>query len=110
MAKIKCYSVRLSSLTDISEKAYRATAFDGSSAIIPKSMVMRMDYDVQKSDAYWIAAFILEKEDCKLQYSYKKEAWFDRETGDMLPTYTIEVHKPTKKEKLASNEIRSLKR
>lgn len=92
--KIKCYSVRLDSLTSISEKAYKATAFDGSTAIIPKSMVFGRDYEVQKSDAYWIAAFILEQKD--LQYSTKKEAWFDRDSGKMLPTYTIEKHIPKK--------------
>lgn len=37
--KVLCYSVRLSSLTSISEKAYKAVAFDGSEAIIPKSQV-----------------------------------------------------------------------
>ena len=78
MSKIKCYSVRLQSLTSISEKSYKATAFDGSTAFIPKSMVFNYDYEVQKSEAYWIAAFILEKEDCKLQYSSKKIKWFER--------------------------------
>jgi hypothetical protein len=78
MAKIKCYSVRLESLTSISEKSYKAIAFDGSTAFIPKSMVFGNDYEVQKSDAYWIAAFILEKEDCKLQYSTKKIKWIER--------------------------------
>jgi hypothetical protein len=76
--KIKCYSVRLESLTDFSEKSYKAVAFDGSTAFIPKSMVLGEDYEVQKSDAYWIAAFILEKDDCKLQYSSKKVKWFNR--------------------------------
>lgn len=38
--KVLCYSVRLSSLTSISEKAYKAVAFDGSEAIIPKSQVL----------------------------------------------------------------------
>jgi hypothetical protein len=78
MAKIKCYSVRLEMLTSISEKAYKATAFDGSTAIIPKSMVLAQDWEVQKSEAYWIAAFILEKEDCNLQFSLKKVKWFNR--------------------------------
>jgi len=78
MSKIKCYSVRLESLTSISEKASRATAFDGSTAIIPKSMVFGHDYEVQKSEAVWIAAFILEKEDCNLQFSNKKVRWFNR--------------------------------
>jgi hypothetical protein len=95
-AKIKCYSVRLDSLTSISEKAYKATAFDGSTAIIPKSMVMGKDYDVQKSDAYWISCWILEQKE--LQYSTKKEAWFDRDSGKMLPTYTVEKHVPAKVE------------
>jgi len=78
MSKIKCYSVRLESLISISEKSYKATAFDGSTAFIPKSMMFGDDYEVSKSDAYWIAAFILEKEDCKLQYSSKKVKWFER--------------------------------
>lgn len=76
--KTKCYSVRLESLVRISDKAYKATAFDGSEAILPKSMVFGNDSEVQKSDAYWIAAFILEKEDCQLQYSTKKVKWFNR--------------------------------
>jgi hypothetical protein len=76
MKKIKCYSVRLESLTSISEKAYKATAFNGSTAIIPKSMVFDYDYEVQKSCAVWIAAFILEKSD--LQHSNKKVRWFER--------------------------------
>lgn len=106
--KIKCYSVRLDSLTSISEKAYKATAFDGSTAIIPKSMVFGRDYEVQKSDAYWIAAFILEQKD--LQYSTKKEAWFDRDSGKMLPTYTIEKHVPAKVEAGEVQPLDELKR
>lgn len=94
--KTKCYSVRLQSLVSISGKAYKATAFDGSNDIIPASQVFGQDYDVQKSDAYWIAAWILEKK--SLQYSNKKEAWFDSESGRMLPTYTVEKHKPERVE------------
>ncbi|MEI7675744.1 MAG: hypothetical protein WCJ03_03100, partial [Bacteroidales bacterium] len=104
-----CYSVRLASLVGISAKAYKATAFDGSSAIIPKSQVKGTDYDVQKSEAYWIAAWFLEKEDVHLQCSYKKEAWFD-ENGNMLPTYHIEKHTPEKKNPLQSNQIDELAR
>ncbi|MGR4857886.1 hypothetical protein [Bacteroides pyogenes] len=77
---IKCYSVRLAELKPISEKAYKAVAFDGSSAIIPKSMVFDKDPEPQRSEAVWIAAFILEKEDCKLQYSRKKVRWFNFNT------------------------------
>lgn len=57
--KVLCYSVRLSSLTSISEKAYKAVAFDGSEAIIPKSQVLGQDYDVSKSEAYWISEWII---------------------------------------------------
>ncbi len=108
--KTKCYSVRLSSLVSISDKAYKATAFDGSTDIIPKSQVFGTDYDVQKSEAYWIAAWFLEKEDVKLQCSFKKEAWFDKETGDMLPTYHIEHHSPEKKQSLENNHIKQLEK
>jgi hypothetical protein len=76
--KVKCYSVRLESLVSISDKAFKAVAFDGSEAIIPKSMTFGFDNEVQKSDAYWIAAFILDKADCKLQFSRKKVMWFNR--------------------------------
>lgn len=95
--RTKCYSVRLQSLTDISPKAYRAVAFDGSTAIIPKSQIFGPDYDVCKSEAYWISAWILEQKE--LQYSTRKEAYFNSETGKMLPTYIISKHTPEKIDK-----------
>ena len=102
-----CYSVRLESLVRISDKAYKAMAFDGSSDIIPASQVFGMDYEVTKSDAYWISAWILEKK--SIQYSGKKQAWFD-ENGHQLPTYTIERHTPEKKLAKESNIIQEIKR
>lgn len=105
--KTLCYSVRLESLTRISEKAYKAASFDGSTDIIPASQVFGRDYEVMKSDAYWIAAWILQKKN--IQYSGKKQAWFD-EDGHQLPTYTIERHTPEKREAVTSNEINDLKR
>jgi len=105
--KTLCYSVRLESLVRISDKAFKATAFDGSSDIIPASQVFGRDYDVQKSDAWWISAWILCKK--SIQYSSKKQAWFDDE-GRQLPTITIERHTPEKKEAVTSNEINDLKR
>ena len=75
MRRTKCYSVRLQSLVSISDQAYKATAFDGSSDIIPKSQVYGPDYEVSKSAAYWIAAWILEKKN--IQYSTKKVMWFN---------------------------------
>ena len=102
-----CYSVRLESLVRISDKAFRATAFDGSTDVIPASQVMGRDYEVMKSDAWWISAWILEKK--SIQYSSKKQAWFD-ENGHMMPTYTIERHTPKKRDAIESNEINELKR
>ena len=102
-----CYSVRLESLVRISDKAFKATSFDGSSDIIPASQVFGRDYEVTKSEAYWISSWILEKK--SIQYSGKKQAWFD-ENGHQLPTYTIERHQPEKREAKENNEIKSLKR
>lgn len=102
-----CISVRLESLVRISDKAFKATAFDGSSDIIPASQVFGRDYEVTKSEAYWISAWILEKK--SIQYSGKKQAWFD-ENGHQLPTYTIERHQPEKREAKENNEIKSLKK
>ena len=104
--KTLCYSVRLESLVRISDKAFKATAFDGSSDIIPASQVFGVDYEVQKSDAYWISAWILEKK--SIQYSGKKQAWFD-ENGHMMPTYIIDRHTPDKLEPKESNIIDELK-
>lgn len=104
--KVKCYSVRLESLVSISDKAFKAVAFDGSEAIIPKSQVFGDDYDVSKSEAYWISAWILEKKE--LQYSGKKEAWFDTDTGRMLPIITYKKHIPRKLEKSNAEPDESL--
>ena len=103
-----CYSVRLSSLTKISEKCFKATAFDGSEALIPKSQVFGQDYSVQKSEAYWISEWILKQKD--LQYSGKKEAWFDSVTRKMMPTYKIEKHNPERVEPVQNNTIQELKK
>lgn len=94
--KTKVISVRLQSLIEISDRAYKATAFDGSTAIIPISQVFGQDDDVRKSDAYWISAWILEKKE--LQYSDKKVAWFNTETNCFEPNYIIEKHIPERKE------------
>ena len=105
--KVKCLSVRLESLVRISDKAYSARAYDGSEAIIPASQVFGLDSEVEKSDAYWISEWILKQK--SIQYSHKKEAWFDKDTGKLLPTFRIEKHKPTRMKPVESNEITSLK-
>lgn len=101
--KTKCYSVRLQSLVSISDKAYKATAFDGSTAILPKSQVFVADYDVQKSGAYWIAAFVLEQKE-GFQYSEKKIGWFNTDTHRIEPNITtiVEHHIP---ERIEPKEI-----
>lgn len=47
--KTKCYSVRLKSLIRISDKAYKAESFDGSTDIIPASQIFGIDSDVKKA-------------------------------------------------------------
>lgn len=73
----KCYSVRLSLFRSISSKCYLAVAFDGSEALIPASQYYGQDYSVQKSEAYWISEWILEKKE--LQYSTKKWTNFSKD-------------------------------
>ncbi|HAN19604.1 MAG: hypothetical protein A2X13_14810 [Bacteroidetes bacterium GWC2_33_15] len=92
--KTLCYSVRLESLVSISDKCFLARSFNGSEDLIPKSQVFGQDYSVQKSQAYWISAWILEKK--KLQYSSKKEAWFYNDSRKMAPQITITKHVPEK--------------
>lgn len=92
--KTKCYSVRLQSLVSISDKAYKALAFDGSEAIIPKLQVFGQDYDVQKSNAYWISSWILEQKD--LQFSNKKVGWWNPDKRRIEPNIVVEHHKPKK--------------
>jgi hypothetical protein len=106
--KTKVISVRLQSLVSVSDKAYKATAFDGSTAILPKSQVFGQDYDVQKSDAYWIAAFILEKSDCKIQYSNKKTAWYNQDIGRLEPNITVNIEKHVP-EKIENKEVEPIK-
>lgn len=108
--KTKCYSVRLQSLTSISNKCYKAKAFDGSEAFIPASQVFGQDYDVQKSESYWISAWILEKKD--LQYSTKKEGWFNPEKHIIEPKYEviIERHVPDRVEPICILPVQNLLR
>lgn len=96
----KCISVRLQALISISDKCYKALAFDGSEALIPKSQVYGRDLDVQKSEAYWISEWILSKVD--LQYSLKKWTLFTKE-GRNIGQIEFTHHIP---KKLDLNEIK----
>lgn len=103
----KAYSVRLKSLVSISDKAFKAVSFDGSTDILPKSVVFGPDFGVIKSNAYWIAAWILQKKD--IQYSSKKEAFFN-EKGVMVPSVTVETYIPDIMTPKTNNEIQELKK
>lgn len=114
MKKTKCYSVRLESLVRISPKAFKATAFDGSSDIIPASQVFGRDFEVEKSEAWWIAAWLLEKKN--LTYSRKKQAFFKTPVSNKQEkTVTkedtiIKTHRPDYVEAVENNIIESLKK
>lgn len=77
MANVLCYSVRLEALYRISDKAFKARYFNGNVDIIPASCVFGPDYEVQKSEAFWIAGWILPKK-C-ITYSTKKSKWFKKD-------------------------------
>ena len=70
--RVKCYSVRVESTRTISEKATAVRCFDGSEDVIPTSMIYGADYEVEKCEALWISAWILDRKN--LQYSAKKVA------------------------------------
>lgn len=89
----KCYSVRLQCLVSISDKCYKAVAFDGSEDLIPKSQVYGQDWDVHKSEAYWISAWILERKN--IQYSYKKWTMFTKD-GRNVGQIDFKHHVPKK--------------
>lgn len=107
MKKTQCFSVRLETLVSISDKAYKARSYDGSEDILPKSCVFGKDHEVKKSDAYWVAAWILTKKN--IQYSTKKEAWFD-EKGKRLPEYSSIRHKPNQMNPVSDNGVKELER
>lgn len=86
-----CYSVRLASMERISPLAFKAIDFNGNTDIIPASQVMGRDYDVEKSDAWWISAWILEKK-C-ITYTDKKKATFK---DGKLCNVTITLHNAPK--------------
>ena len=112
LKKIKVISVRLQSLVEISPKCYKATDWQGNSALIPKSQVFGRDYEVQKSDAWWISEWFARKEDFGVMISLKKIGWYNSNTGSIEPNYTIEIkhHIPEKIEPKENNIINRLKK
>lgn len=112
MKKIKVVSVRLKTLTEISPKCYKATDWQGNSTLIPKSQVFGQDYDVQKSDAYWISEWFARKEDFDLMISLKKIGWYNPNSVNIEPNYEIiiEHHTPEKIDPVENNTIQKLKK
>lgn len=108
--KTHCYSVRLQSLSRISDKCFKAVDFNGNEDLIPASQIFGTDYDVQKSEAYWISSWILEKKN--ITYSAKKEGFFNPDTRQVEPKYRIEIEKhiPETKQPVIDNTINELKR
>ena len=108
MKKVKCYSVRLKSLRSISSKAYMAQDFAGNEAILPKSAVFNQDQEVSSSEAFWLAAWILEVKN--LQYSTKKAGWYNPTTFQIEPHFetVVEKHVPEKSEALPSQPLNNL--
>lgn len=77
--KKKCYSIRLKEFVQISEKAYRAIAYDGTSTIIPASQYFGEDTETTKSKGYWITEWILKKKNIQHKLHDPKIAWFDND-------------------------------
>lgn len=73
--RIKCYSVKVSELRPISPKAYLAVCFDGREIVIPRSQVFGLGGLSDRSESYWIAAWLVEKH--RIQYSPKRVGWFN---------------------------------
>ncbi len=108
-----CYSVKLQSMFSISEKCYKAIAFDGSEALIPTSQVYGKDPDNSREDveAWWISKWILEQK--PIQHSTKRHAFFDSETRKRLadgPLTTYQVHVPQPIKAIESKANESLTR
>jgi len=72
---MKVYSVKLKSLDPISSKCYKARAYNGSEALIPSALIYGRDYSSRGDNAWWIAAWIVEK--VGLQHSKKRAGWRD---------------------------------
>lgn len=88
--KTRAISIRLKSLIEISPKCYKAEDWQNNSALIPKSQVFCQDYEVQKSDAWWVAEWFVLKEEFKLMVSIDKRAWYNPATGKIEPNYDTE--------------------
>lgn len=99
--RVKCYSVRLKSLTRISDKCNLAEDWQGNKDLIPESQIFGQDWEVLKSDAYWISCWILEKK--KISFSIKKCAWIDNDNFKVYPNIEVAHHIPKEIEPIKRN-------
>lgn len=88
---MKVYSVKLLSLSTISHKCYMARAYNGSEARIPASCVIGKDYSASGDNAWWIAAWIVERSG--LQHSKKRAGWRDS-SGKIRPFVQVLKYVP----------------
>lgn len=89
--KTKCISVKLKEFYPISGKCFKAIDYSGREDLIPASQFFGADGD-RGEDSYWISEWILIKK--SLQFSRKKSAWHDSETGRVKPNIEVITHKP----------------
>lgn len=90
----KCISVRLKALFPISEKAYKAIAFDGTSDLIPASEYFGLDTETTKSRGYWIAEWILKRKILQRKTNDPKVAWFDENRNRCAAPERIKRREP----------------
>ena len=70
----KCFCIKAKSIVDISAKCLKVSDYNGNEELIPKSQVYGFS-DGGNTQSIWIAAWLVEKR--SLNYSTKKEGWFD---------------------------------
>jgi hypothetical protein len=93
MPKLFCTSIKLQALIRITDKCYKAIAFDGSEALFPVSQVVCED--LENENAWWVTDWILQQK--TIQHSKKRQAWIDTDTLDIRVYYPtiVEHHVPT---------------
>lgn len=103
-----CYSVRLKDYVQVSAKATKLFAYDGSTLVIPSCCMLRPDF--KKDNAYWIAAWVLDKNSKQFQFSTKRKGWYDPRKREVRPYIEIEYHEPSNIEPVSDNSIDELRR
>lgn len=103
-----CYSVKIKDYIRITRKSIKLIAYDGSELVIPSSCMIMSD--LRYDNAYWIAAWVLDKNSELFQYSDKRKGWYDPRKRTVRPYIEIEYHEPEHIEPIADNSIDELRR